>query len=225
VTRFGPAAIYLVVEGGSFGQVSYQAIGVRRYRIEVKAPGGHSWAHFGRPSAVHVLGRLIAALDNIRTPAQPKTTYNMGVIEGGLSVNAIAQSASLLLDLRSESPAALEELASQVTDIVATADQQADVSVTMTLIGNRPAGQIAPDTPLIQWAEAALRQVGWDQVEFMAGSTDANVPLSYGFPAVCIGLTKSGNTHRLDEYLDPAWLPTGLGQLLLLALTAAGFAE
>jgi tripeptide aminopeptidase len=221
VKRFGAGARYLVVEGGSFGQVSHQAIGVRRFRVEVKAPGGHSWAHFGRPSAIHVLGHIIVAIDRLSPPAKPKTSYNVGMIEGGLSINAIAQSAAFWLDLRSEETAVLDEITGQVMDIVA-ATAGPDVSVALIPIGERPAGQISRDTPLVAWADAALRAVGMPEAEFMTGSTDANVPLSLGYEAVCVGLARSGNTHRPDEYLDTTHLAQGVGQLLLLALAAAG---
>jgi tripeptide aminopeptidase len=222
VNRFGADALYLVVEGGSFGQISHHAIGVRRFRVEVTVPGGHSWAHFGQPSAIHVLGRLIAAIDGLSPPVKPKTTYNVGLIEGGIAINAIAQSASLWLDLRSEETAALEEVTGQVMEMVSAIGAEPDVSAVVVPIGERAAGQISRDTPLVTWAEAALHAVGLHEVEFMTGSTDANVPLSHGFDAVCIGLGRSGNTHRLDEYLDTTHLPQGLGQLLLLALAAAG---
>jgi tripeptide aminopeptidase len=92
----------------------------------------------------------------------------------------------------------------------------------MEQIGNRPAGQISRQSPLVGWAKAALHQVGWDKPQFITSSTDANVPLSLGAEAVCLGLTESGNAHRLDEYMDPTWLPQGLSQLLLVTLAAAG---
>jgi tripeptide aminopeptidase len=220
VNRFGADARYLVVEGGSYGQISHQAIGVRRFRIEVKTPGGHSWAHFGRPNAIHVLGHLIVAIDGLTPPARPKTSYNIGLVEGGLSINAIAHSAALWLDLRSEETALLEEMTGQVMEMVAGVAGP-EVSATMVAVGDRPAGQISRDTPLVTWAEAALHAVGVAEAEFMTGSTDANVPLSLGYEAVCIGLARSGNTHRPDEYLDTSQLAQGLGQLLLLALAAA----
>lgn len=228
VERFGRHARYIVVEGGLYGQISHQAIGVRRFRIEVIAPGGHSWGSFGVPSAIHRLGRLIAAIDGLSVPQQPKTTYNVGVIQGGTSINTIAQSAHLLLDLRSEEPGSLADLEARVAHLVAQANEsgggQANaVTTTMTLIGDRPAGQISRQTPLVAWAEAALHVTGCRPVTYMSGSTDANIPLSQGFTAVCIGLTKSGNAHRLDEYIDPTFLPQGLSQLLLLALAAADF--
>lgn len=228
VDRFGSEPTYIVVEGGLYGQISHEAIGVRRYRIQVNAPGGHSWGSFGNSSAIHELGHIIHVISHLHVPLEPKTTYNVGVIEGGTTINSIAQQAHLLLDLRSADEAELLKLVQAVMKIVRRANGgrngRADgVVVTMELIGNRPAGRIARDTPLVQWAEAALRQVGCQDVSYIAGSTDANIPLSRGLTAVCIGLTQSGNAHRLDEFINPTYLPAGLGQLLLLTGAAAGW--
>lgn len=223
VERFGRHAIYLVVEGGLFGQISHQGIGVQRFLIEVETPGGHSWGNFGRRSAIHELGRVIVALDDLPVPSAPKTTFNVGVIEGGTSINTIAQTASLQLDLRSEDPQILADLVNRVSNIVAHADAQQDITVTMKMIGNRPAGKIHRDSLLVNWARTALKMVGRNHPHFIASSTDANVPLSLGYDAVCVGLTESSNAHRLDEYMDSTHLPNGLGQLLLLTLAAAGF--
>lgn len=223
VEKFPEARAYLVVEGGSFGHVFHEAIAVRRFRLEVRTPGGHSWGDFGSPSAVHVLGDLISKISNLPVPPEPKTTYNFGVVEGGTSVNSIAATATGLLDIRSVDPGELDSVVAAVQELVVEAASQSDVEIDLTQIGDRPAGQLPRDAEPVVWAADALRQVGWKNVIFMGGSTDANIPLSMGLPAVCIGLAKSGNTHRLDEYLDPTHLPKGLGQLLLLALAAAGF--
>jgi di/tripeptidase len=161
----------------------------------------------------------------LTVPKAPKTTYNVGVIEGGTSINSIAQSASGLLDLRSESPAELEGLVTAVSQIISQANKRKDVQVEMELIGNRPAGELPADTPLVQWAEDALQAVGCPHPRLIASSTDANIPLSEGYTAVCIGLAESHHAHRLDEYLDPHHLPDGLGQLLLLTLKVAGYTE
>ncbi len=219
--RFGDAAAYIVLEGGSFGHVVHQGIGVNRYEITVQAQGGHSWADFGQASAIHVLGRLIAALAEMAVPAKPKTTYNVGVIEGGRSINTIADEAHCLLDLRSEDAAALRRLTERATAVVNSFIEPPNVILQMKQIGQRPPGLLPRHADLVQWAGEALRQVGCPRVEYAAGSTDATIPLSLGYNAVCIGLAHSGNVHRLDEYLDPAYLGHGLGQLLLLALTAA----
>lgn len=222
VARFGVNAIYLVIEGGLYGQISHQAIGVQRYEITVTAPGGHSWGNFGQRSAIHELGRLITAVDNLQMPSHPKTTYNVGIIEGGTSINTIAQTAKMLLDLRSESPEQLDILVDKVEKLVSKTSKQSDLSVTMTQIGSRPAGQIRRDAALVQQAALALQHTGCQKISYIASSTDANVPLSRGFSAVCIGLTESSNAHRLDEYLDSSYLSAGMSQLLLLTLSAAG---
>jgi acetylornithine deacetylase/succinyl-diaminopimelate desuccinylase-like protein len=224
VNRFGSEATYIILEGGLFGQISHQAIGVRRYRIDVHTDGGHSWGSFGQKSAIHELARLITAIDSLEMPQSPKTTYNVGMIEGGTSINTIAASASMFLDLRSEDPRVLDELVTAVTKIVKVAKNRlagyGRATVTMTQIGSRPAGSIPRSTPLVQWAEAALQFVGCESPNFIIGSTDANIPLSQGITAVCVGLTESGNAHRLDEYIDIRQLSNGLKQLLLLAVAA-----
>jgi di/tripeptidase len=220
--RFDHAAAFIVVEGGLFGRICHQAIGVRRFRIAVETEGGHSWGAFGNPSAIHVLGHIIAGIDRLNVPNKPKTTYNVGVVSGGTTINSIAGEAHLLLDLRSESPPALETLVAQVDEIVQSCRTETGVDVVISSIGNRPAGTISRKHLLVQWATAALNVVGAGKyVEYTTGSTDANVPLSQGRPTVCIGLTQAGNAHRLDEYLDITHIPAGLGQLLLLVLSVA----
>ena len=220
VERFGSAARYLVLEGGLFGQVLHRAIAVSRHRIEARTGGGHSWKNFGRPSAIHELGRIIAAIAGLSVPQRPWTTFNVGVIEGGTSINTIAPYAALQLDLRSEALPHLERLRHDVEAIVAAANARDGVDVTMTQIGQRPAGASPRTAPLVRLAEAALHAVGHSQVAFTTGSTDANIPLSHGYAAVCIGLGVGSNAHRLDEFLETADLARGLGQLLLIALAA-----
>lgn len=223
VDRFGSQSTYIIIEGGCYGHVFHQAIAVRRYRITATAGGGHSWGDFGSPSAIHALGHIIAAIDEIEVPSEPKTSYNVGTISGGTSINTIAASATLELDLRSMRVETLTWLVDQVRRIVNRANRKTGIHVTMDQIGDRPAGQLRQDLSLVSWAAEALRVVGCQEVIFQAGSTDANIPISRGLPAVCIGLANSGNTHRLDEFLDPTNLPAGLKQLLLLTLAAAGY--
>ena len=228
VKKFGRQARYIVVEGGSYGQIIHEAIGVCRFRIGITTKGGHSWGSFGQPSAIHEIGHLIADISRLSVPISPKTTYNIGVIEGGTTVNSIASSASFLLDLRSEETAVLEELVSQVKAIVESRRAKAkqedrDVAFHMEQVGSRPAGQIHHEDPLVFLAEKALHQVGWPHVMNIAGSTDANIPLSQNIPCVCVGLTTSGNSHRLDEYIDLTHLQAGMQQLILLALAAADY--
>lgn len=228
VDRFGKDATYLVIEGGSHGYITHEAVGVRRYRLGVRAEGGHAWGSFGQSSAIHVLGRLIAQIDQIEVPASPKTTYNVGLIEGGTSINTIARDANLLLDLRSEDARELKLLVKQVETLVRDAHNvglrsPSKYTVTMDEVGNRPPGRIGRKTPLVQWAVQALEYLDCQRITFLRGSTDANIPLSRGIPAVCVGLTVSANSHRLDEYIDPSFLPSGLAHVLLLMLATAGF--
>lgn len=211
----------IALEGCDFGTLHHQAIGVRRYRIEATAPGGHSWGNFGTPSAIHVLLRLGARIAELSVPRSPRTTFNVGMIEGGTSVNTIAERASMLLDMRSVSAATLAELVAQVDRLVATAAaEHPDVQVRVQTVGDRPSGMIARDHPLVQMAVAAYQSVG-ATVSYQQSSTDANIPLSLGIPAVCVGLTDGGNAHRHDEYIQPANLGRGLQALLLLALAAS----
>ncbi|GMQ78875.1 MAG: M20/M25/M40 family metallo-hydrolase [Anaerolineae bacterium] len=223
VDRFGEARSYLAVEGGSYGNIFNRAIGVRRFKIDVSTPGGHSWGDFGTPSAVHILGRIIADIDKMPVPVDPKSSINIGVIEGGTSVNTIAASASCLLDLRSLDKEKVESLSSSIRQMIVQYDNEPSIKVSITKIGERPSGYIDRDSIPVSWAAEALRYVGCKEISFLGGSTDANIPISRGYPAVCIGLANAGNTHRLDEFLEPMNLARGLSQLLLLTLAAAGY--
>lgn len=213
-------AAAIVLEGMALGRVYHRGIGVRRYRITTRAEGGHSWLHFGRPSAIHTLVRLGARLTDLILPESPRTTFNLGVISGGTSVNTIAREASLLLDLRSEAPEVLRALARRVEEIVASFHQPG-APVTAEVIGDRPVGAIAGDHPLVRLAVGALEAAGVREYSLEAGSTDANEPLSRGLPAVCIGLTKGGHAHRPDEFIETEPLAGGLRQLLALVVGAA----
>jgi acetylornithine deacetylase/succinyl-diaminopimelate desuccinylase-like protein len=213
----GQIASAIALEGTGPDRVVHAGLGVRRYRISAVAPGGHSWQSFGAPSAIHMLVRLAARLTELEVPKEPRSSFNIGVIEGGTSVNTIAERASLLLDLRSVDPAALNGLIAQVERIVAAAEP--DANIQLEIVGDRPAGRIALEHPLVQAAAAAYAAAGIE-VSFDAASTDANIPLSRGIPAVCIGVGDGENAHRLDEYIEPARVPLGMRALLWLALAA-----
>lgn len=213
-------AAAIALEGCDQGQIIHTAVGSRRYRISVTAAGGHSWSDFGVPSAVHTLVRLAERLTRLDVPREHQSSFNIGVIEGGTSVNTIAQRAALLLDLRSVAPPALGDLVRQAEQIVAEARAaEPQVTIAVETVGDRPAGQLAHEHPLVQAAAAAYRAVGAD-IRFEVGSTDANIPLSRGIPAVCVAVGDGDNAHRLDESIDPARVPAGMRALLLLALAA-----
>ncbi len=211
----------IALEGCPFGVVHHQAIGVRRYRIDVEAPGGHSWGSFGNPSAIHTLVRLAARITDIKPPPYPRTTYNLGVISGGTTVNSIAEHASLLLDMRSGEDGALKDLVTQVDRLIAEArDADPRVHITVTTVSDRPVGSIPRDHPLVQAAAMAYSICG-ARVGYQQSSTDANIPLSRGIPAICVGLADGGNAHRHNEYIKSADLAHGMQALLLLTMAAS----
>lgn len=212
------------LEGLAFGHIYIGGIAVHRLHITARAAGGHSWLHYGRPSAIHSLMELGTAILKLDIPKQPRTTCNIGMLQGGHAINAIATEASLWLDLRSTSPAALKRLRGQV-DALVRQQEQKGLRYEIAVVGDRPAGAIAEGHLLVQGALAALSQVGISGA-FEVGSTDGNLPLSRGCPTVTIGITRGGNAHRLDEFIDLPPVRGGMQQLITLALaTAAHYAR
>lgn len=207
------------IEGLAFGHLYNAGIAVRRWKIKVNTPGGHSWLHFGKPSAIHILMMLGAQITALHPPTHPRTTYNIGLVEGGQSVNSIASEASLWLDLRSEDSATLTTFQQQIMNCI-EALRQPEVVIDCELVGDRPAGRIAVDHPLIWLAVDALKRVGGDAT-LETGSTDGNIPLADGCPTVTIGITRGGSAHTRDEYIEVEPVAVGVRQLLLLVLSAA----
>jgi acetylornithine deacetylase/succinyl-diaminopimelate desuccinylase-like protein len=205
---------YIIVEGMALGQVYQRGVGVRRYRLNVQTAGGHSWIDYGQPSAIHELTALSTRLTALGLPRQPRTTLNVGIISGGSSINTIAAEAMLELDLRSENSTTLEDVVRQVEQIVATA-QKPGVVVKMEIIGQRPAGEIPAEHWLVRLAQACLREAGVEP-RLNIGSTDANLPLSLGLPAITIGLTTGGRAHTVHEFVNIAPLEKGMEQLVKL---------
>jgi acetylornithine deacetylase/succinyl-diaminopimelate desuccinylase-like protein len=215
VDRFGDGVCaYVILEGMALGQIYHRGLGVQRYRITANTDGGHSWVDYGKPSAIHELCNLTTRLTALPVPAQPRSSLNVGVIAGGTSVNTIAAQAHLELDLRSESSMALSQLVRQVEALVSAANRP-DVVVTLELIGRRPAGKLASSHPLVRLAKRCLQAQGIHP-NLTIGSTDANVPLSRGLPAICIGLSTGYGAHTVNEYIHVSPLFQGLAQLLAL---------
>lgn len=213
VERFeGSPIAYLALEGMALGYIYHRALGVRRYRISATTQGGHSWGHYGRPSAIHVLAKLIDQLTAIPLPRKPRTTLNVGVFSGGTSINTIAAEAEFELDLRSEAPAALAELIEQVHQFVSSANKP-KVTVVTEQIGDRPAGSIPESHPIVRLAQDALISVGVEPI-LTIGSTDANIPLSRGYPTICLGITTGESAHTTKEFIDTRHIGDGMQQLL-----------
>lgn len=218
-----PPAAVLVVDGG-LGMVSYRGIGSRRLRAVFTGPGGHSWKDFGRPSAIHGAGRAVTRLSALRLPARPRTTWNVGRIQGGTTVNTIANRCELEIDLRSEDGSALRELERAVRQELRAAAREEGVEVTVEVIGDRPQGSLPPDHDLVSLVRAAMGACGVP-VHDLAASTDANLPLSRGIPAVTFGIRHGDGAHTLDEYIDRADLDRGLRLALLALLACVRWAE
>jgi tripeptide aminopeptidase len=209
VKRFGNDVIgYLVLEGLALGHVYHKAIGVKRYRITAKTAGGHSWSDYGSPSAVHELANVITKLTALRLPKEPRTTMNVGVIQGGTGVNVLASEAKCELDLRSEDPKMLSKLIHQVEEILIHADR-AGVKIMAEVIGERPAGEISSEHEFIKLAVRCVEEQNV-RVTLTSGSTDANIPLSQNIPAVVLGITTGGGAHTVNEYLDIEPIEKGL---------------
>lgn len=209
------------LEGLAFGHIYNAGIAVRRFHITATAPGGHSWLHFGRPSAINAILELGMRIIGLNVSDQPRTTFNIGMIEGGESINSIAAQAGLWLDLRSEDSAALSQLVDRVQQLIA-AQQTAEIRFTVEQVGDRPSGALPADHPLIAAALESLERVGF-RGTLESGSTDANIPLSLGMPAVTIGITRGGNAHRIDEYMEIAPIENGIRQLIMLTLAASAW--
>jgi tripeptide aminopeptidase len=215
VDRFGDQPLaYLVLEGMALGQIYHRGLGVRRYRITASTQGGHSWVDFGRPSAVHELAAFINYLIALPLPDRPRTTLNVGRISGGTSINTIASHAHLELDLRSEDLQVLVDLAGRVEALVKAANRP-DVEFSYQQVGDRPVGSLPAQHPLVRLAQRSLKSLGI-QPCLNIGSTDANIPLSLGIPAICLGLTTGARAHTPDEYINTAPLTQGLQQVLLV---------
>ena len=209
---------------GSLGGVTHGAVGSRRYDIVVHGPGGHSYGAFGAPSAIHALGRMIAAISDVQVPEHPRTTYNVGVIKGGTSVNTIAPEAAMLLDMRSESADELERLEAEVVRRIDSVAKLSKVTYDMKLVGDRPAGALSVEHDLPQMVMAAGRSLGIE-CHPHASSTDSNVPIGMGIPSVTMGTSHKGNSHRVDDWFDIPSLATGMKHLLLCVLLGTGYKE
>nr|WP_315256732.1 M20/M25/M40 family metallo-hydrolase [uncultured Duganella sp.] len=211
--------------------VTYIGTGSRRFKVTIHGPGGHSYEGFGLPSAVHAAGRVIARIDEVRVPAQPKVTFNVGVVQGGQSVNSIAAEATLLIDIRSADAPLLARVEQQIKQAIQQGVNETNqrwtskaISADVALIGDRPAGQMSADATIVRTALAAARVQGRPALLDAAHSTDANLPMSFGIPAITMsGGGASGGYHSEKlEWWAPQNAHTGPQNVLLTILGLAG---
>lgn len=199
---------------GHLGTIVHAAVGSKRYEVELTAKGGHSWGDFPSPSAVHALGEAIQALTRLKLPSAPRSTFNVGQVWGGTSINAIAQRAGFNLDLRSLDATVLAALEAEAIARIRRAAKRHGVELTLRLVGDRPAANV-PNAQLVAAAQAALREVGVTP-RLSASSTDANAAMAAGLPAIAFGVYQGGDAHRLSEWLEPSSLLVGYRALWLL---------
>ena len=224
---------FISVDGTGLRRIVTRGVGSRRFRATVEGPGGHSWADWGAPNPVNALGLGIAELARISPPKQPRTVLTVGRIAGGTSVNAIPDSAWLELDLRSEAGAPLHDLEARVRRIFAQATAEANsrrrrgtaaLSLDMQLIGDRPTGETALTADIVRAARAATRAVG-ETPEMVSSSTDANIAMALGIPAIALGAGgEAGGTHTLEEWYSNDKGPEGIERVMLTVLGITGLA-
>ena len=231
-------AYSVIVDGAGSDTVVAEALGSRRFEVIVRGPGGHSWSDFGTPNPIIVLARAIEAFRQTPVPASPKTTFNVGVIRGGTSVNSIPESASMRVDLRSTSMTEIDRLEHALriaVDQAMEAENHAAaehgrrklqvVQCEVVAIGNRPAGELAADTRILKVIRAVDAQLG-NTAQVQRASTDANIPLSLGREAIAIGGGGSGGgAHTLQEWFDGNGRDLGLRRILLTMLALSGVGE
>ena len=222
---------FISFDGAEVDRITNRALGSRRYRSVLRGAGGHSWGDFGVANPVHALGRAITKLASYPAPLEPRTTFNVGRIEGGNSVNAIPQEATMDVDLRSASAEELLKLDAFFRRAVREAadDENAlrrnggrPLEVKVELIGERPGGETPADAPLVKLACEATAAVG-AVPHLNQASTDSNFPISLGIPAVTLGGGgRSANSHTLEEWYDPRGREAGLKRALLVILGTVG---
>ena len=228
VERYGHRMRELItLDGTSLNKGVDRAVGSHRYAVTVKTEGGHSFGAFGNRNAIHGLASMIDTLYAVKVPQEgdSKTTYNVGTISGGTSVNTIAQEARMLYEYRSDNRNCLAQMEQMFRQVTA-AYRAMGLTVEVELVGDRPcAGAVDPaaQETLRKRAETAARLVTGEGIQWKSGSTDCNPPLAAGIPAICVGACRGGGCHTREEYLEPDSLEAGCRMTLeLLAATAWG---
>jgi len=225
----------IVLDGSGIEHVTTKALASRRVEVVITGPGGHSWSDFGMPNPINALVRGSVRFINTRVPTNPRTTFNLGQVEGGTSVNSIPYEAKLKVDLRSESEDEIVRLEAALRDSFETGIKdemdnsrersRGKLTVKFNLIGSRPGGELAADSPLLSALRSADEAVG-NQSRIERSSTDANIPMSLGIDALAIGAGgNGGGAHSLQEWYETAGRETGLKRALLTLLGTAGVAE
>jgi acetylornithine deacetylase/succinyl-diaminopimelate desuccinylase-like protein len=225
-------ACLIAVDGAGTDTIIAEGLGSRRYEVSIRGLGGHSWSDFGMVNPIVALARVVERFSRTAVPPIPKTTYNVGIFNGGTSVNSIPQSASMRVDTRSSSVEELDRLERalrQIVDEVVAAmpgrNRKETLTAEVRTIGNRPAADLAADARLMKMIHAVDAHLN-NSARVQRASTDANIPLSLGVEAIAIGAGgNGGGAHTLNEWYDPTNRDLGLKRILLLALAMTGVEE
>lgn len=230
-TAGGGATAMVALDGAGDERIVHRALGSRRFRIAYRGPGGHSWAAYGAPNAVHAAAGAAARLASLLLPGEPRTTLSVGRIGGGLSVNSIPDDAWLEVDLRSTAPSMIERFEREVRHAARASLHEENARrapgmpplvCSIETIGDRPCGEVPPDDALVVAAVEATRLVG-RAPDLTTASTDANVPIGLGIPAIAIGAGgRGGDAHTAGEWFDNTEAQVGLGRALTIVVSAAG---
>jgi tripeptide aminopeptidase len=224
---------FFSLEAGPVNSITNGAVGSKRYRFTFKGPGGHSYGAFGLVNPMYALGQAAANMAQMEVPEKPKTTYSIGVIGGGTSVNSIPLEGWMEVDMRSEAPAELKKIEDKILAAVNEAvkaengrhsTKEGAITLDAKLIGDRPAGETNAKHELVQMATAAIAAGGY-KTEYSAGSTDSNLPMSLGIPAITIGKNapdnRGGRSHSLDEWINVEKGPMVKGMVTSLSIMMA----
>ena len=214
----------IAIDGGEQGSITRGGVGSKRYRVAFKGPGGHSYGAFGLVNPAYAMAAAIARFSDVQVPASPKTTFNVGVVTGGTSVNSIPSAVSMDVDMRSESCAELAKVDAAFLAIVksAVADEnrarstrEGRIEAEPKVIGERPCGETPMEAPILKTTAAVVQAFGL-KPSYGFSSTDSNIPMSMGIPALTIGRGSGGRSHSPDEWTDVA--PAGVAQSVEVAL-------
>jgi acetylornithine deacetylase/succinyl-diaminopimelate desuccinylase-like protein len=220
---------FVAIDGGEQDTITRGGVGSRRYRVVFKGPGGHSYGAFGLVNPAFAMGNAIAKVSRLQVPSSPKTTFNVGVVGGGTSVNSIPAEVQMVVDMRSVSCAELKKLEDAFLALVreaaaeenaARSTREGKVTVDPRLIGDRPCGETAVDAPIVQTAAAAVKAFGL-RPAYGISSTDSNVPMNLGIPAITIGRGAGGRSHSPDEWTDVAKAASVKAVQVALTIVAA----
>ena len=226
---------FVSIDDKNTSGIIYQAVGSERYLVTFHGTGGHSFTGFGIPNPIHAMGRAIAKISDFQTPKNPKTTFSVGVINGGTSVKVIAAECSMLVDMRSVDAGELEKLSVKFHQAIENAVQEENarwedkdnrITVTFEQKGKRPAGTQDKSCQIVQAANAANQALGMETLYIGAASTDANIPISLGIPAITVGWGgKGGGEHTIHEWYEHTESWKGPQRDLLLLLALSGYEE